>query len=68
MPQDIAARWRGARHRRFNELGATRLPGLADQKPAAMFVTSAQTVKARARDWRRSEALLLAERRKRLAT
>ncbi len=56
------------RHRQFNELKAKRLPGLPDQKLTATPVTSAQAVKAWERALRRSAALLLAERRRRLAT
>ena len=56
------------RHRQFNELKAKRLPGSPDQMLTATPVTSAQAVKAWERASRRSAALLLAVRRKRLAT
>ncbi len=56
------------RHRQLSELKAKRLTGAADQKPTATPVTSAQAVKARARDSRLSAALEVERRRKRFPT
>jgi hypothetical protein len=55
-------------YRQFNQLKAKRLTRAADQRPTETPVTSAQAVKARARDWRQSAALEVAGRRKRFAT